>query len=287
MLTHGYAVIDGAYGQAVATQIHASIATLHAQRRLRAGRLQHGAKQTSDTSVRSDKITFITPAMGKAQGVSPTLGAYMQQADELRARLGTARMRSLVRGPLEGCTFMCAVYPGAGARYVKHRDALPYSAGRKLTIIYYVNQEWRPEHGGCLRIWPTAERPPLDVAPRSDRLVIFVSSLEHEVMPAWQPRYALTTWLYNKRDTALESFAEELRQRKAKGQFNTKALLQALDNDSEDDDGEGHSATQETLSADRGGDEEEGMVDSQTAQKVLFQLLRRSAAARAKMGKGV
>ena len=32
-------------------------------------------------------------------------------------------MRKLVNGPLEGCTFMCAVYPGGGARYVKHRDA--------------------------------------------------------------------------------------------------------------------------------------------------------------------
>ena len=66
--------------------------------------------------------------------VAMRLGGGLGVRSELRERLGTPSMRKLVNGPLEGCTFMCAVYPGGGARYVKHRDALPYSAGRKLTV---------------------------------------------------------------------------------------------------------------------------------------------------------
>lgn len=56
-------------------------------------------------------------------------------------------------GVMDGCNFMVAVYPGAGTHYVKHRDALPapHKAGRKLTLIYYLNADWDSSHGGSLR----------------------------------------------------------------------------------------------------------------------------------------
>ena len=69
------------------------------------------------------------------------------------------RLVERVCGSLDDCTFMCACYPGGGARYVKHRDALPYKAGRKLTVIYYLNAHWRPGDGGELRIWPNDDAP--------------------------------------------------------------------------------------------------------------------------------
>ena len=53
-----------------------------------------------------------------------------------------------VGGVLDGCNIMCAVYPGGGARYVKHRDALPYKVGRKLTVIYYLNDHRSLAAGG-------------------------------------------------------------------------------------------------------------------------------------------
>ena len=163
-------------------------------------------------------------------------------------------------GSLDACNFMCACYPGGGARYVKHRDALPYQAGRKLTVIYYVNAGWHPAHGGELRLWPEPEgaAPPVVLAPVADRLVCFISSLEHEVLPAWAPRFALTTWMFNRRDTAFESLAEALRQKTAAGRLNTQALLAALDaDDSEEDE-----------------DEDEEM-DAATAKKVMMMLMMR------------
>jgi hypothetical protein len=121
-------------------------------------------------------------------------------------------------------------------RYVKHRDALPYRAGRKLTAILYLNEGWEREHGGELRLWPeggsrcaagvgalssgegamkgggaSSSRQgamsrrdgamnsgkgvaeplkPLVVAPLADRLIIFISSLQHEVLPSWADRCA-------------------------------------------------------------------------------------------------
>ena len=62
--------------------------------------------------------------------------------------------------------------------------------------------------------------------------MLFISSLEHEVLPAWRPRFALTTWMFNRRDTALEAWAEEMREKKASGKLNTKAILAAIEADS-------------------------------------------------------
>ena len=132
---------------------------------------------------------------------------------------------------MDGCNFMCATYPGGGARYVKHRDALPYKAGRKLTVIYYLNEQWEQGHGGELRIWPTdGSDETVTIEPLADRLLLFISSLEHEVLPAWRPRFALTTWLFNKRDTALELMAEEIRGKVKSGKLSTKELLEQIEN---------------------------------------------------------
>lgn len=44
---------------------------------------------------------------------------------------------------------MVARYPGGGARYARHRDALPVPGDaaprRRLTAVYYLNEAWIPE----------------------------------------------------------------------------------------------------------------------------------------------
>ena len=76
------------------------------------------------------------------------------------------------------------------------------------------------------------------MAPIADRLVAFVASLEHEVLPSWRERYAITTWMYNRRDQKLEALAEGLREKKRCGRFDAGALLRELDDDSSDDSGD-------------------------------------------------
>lgn len=83
--------------------------------------------------------------------------------------------------------------PDAPRRYVRHRDAFVPSAaaaeqaasaqaacpsGRAVTVLYYLNPEWRAEHGGCLRVFrPSgcagAAETSVDIAPMADRLVLF------------------------------------------------------------------------------------------------------------------
>ena len=221
---------------------------------------------------------------------SDALRAFAIGIDEMRAQLSAQpQLVEKVRGHLDGCNQMCAVYPGGGAFYVKHRDALPYKAGRKLTVIYYLNAGWQRDHGGELRIWPSDDEAPVIVEPIADRLLLFISSLEHEVLPAWRPRYALTSWMFNKRDTALEAWAEEMRQKKASGKFNTAALLAAIEAGSDSSEGE---EEESGSSSSEGGDEGGkggGKVDRGQAMSVMMMLMKRkqekAAAAAAEQAK--
>ena len=125
---------------------------------------------------------------------------------------------------------MVAVYD-AGARYVAHRDNVPWSGGtpaqptpavpvtaqdngRAVTAILYCNEpgEWKTEWGGQLRAYPGVAADVCDApadgdgdgdgsascefAPIGGRLVLFRSrELLHEVLPAQRHRVALSIWI--------------------------------------------------------------------------------------------
>lgn len=81
-----------------------------------------------------------------------------------------------------------------GARYVPHYDN-PNKNGRKLTTILYLNPDWRPQDGGCLRLKTTKEI--CDISPLGGRLICFWSDrrVPHEVLHAKaSDRYAITIW---------------------------------------------------------------------------------------------
>lgn len=71
--------------------------------------------------------------------------------------------------------------------YRRHSDAQNASR-RVLTAIYYPNVDWAPADGGHLRLHGYAGIAahtgwPVDIEPRADRLLLFDSSMDHEVLP--------------------------------------------------------------------------------------------------------
>lgn len=150
--------------------------------------------------------------------------AYYEDLDVLLTRL-VALQEELDRVLEFGSSrmsIMAARYPGGGARYARHRDALPeHTDARRLTATYYLNPDWGREHGGCFRAFlpeaigrqvpdasPTAVETKaggtdgsglwaVDIEPVLDRLVLFSSAwLEHEVLPTHAERHTITAWLY-------------------------------------------------------------------------------------------
>jgi SM-20-related protein len=87
-----------------------------------------------------------------------------------------------------------ALYP-PGAGYQRHLDRFQDDDRRTLTVILYLNENWKPDDGGLLRFWPDENQAALEIEPLGGKLVTFLSDrFWHEVTPAVNQRLSLTGW---------------------------------------------------------------------------------------------
>ena len=140
---------------------------------------------------------------GETYYQAPRLHEYIVAAvkaivPELQRGFPEARLSSVM------ASNKLAVCVGDGSAYDKHYDNSGLDDVRKVTILYYMNPNYRSELGGQFRIYNPAGAVPetTDIEPLGDRLLVFWSDLlVHSVEPSFAPggvkdhRYALTLWL--------------------------------------------------------------------------------------------
>ena len=139
IVERGFAVVDGFLGKAAAASIHGAIRELDGAGALRLGKIQHGVQQTNSAASRNDRIAFLpsiqavdrppsqralersTPQGNDAVAALPETGVlrtYVAAIDGMRERLSAHQaLTARLQGSLDDCNFMCAIYPGGGARY--------------------------------------------------------------------------------------------------------------------------------------------------------------------------
>jgi len=110
----------------------------------------------------------------------------LAQLDAIRTTLN----RTLFLG-LTGCEAHYAAYPPGGG-YARHRDRFRDSDARVVTLVSYLNEDWREDDGGRLRLW-LEDGAETTLAPAGGS-VCFLSELEHEVLPAHRERRSIAAW---------------------------------------------------------------------------------------------
>lgn len=95
--------------------------------------------------------------------------------------------------------FHYAIYP-KGTFYKRHLDTFQNDDRRKLSFVFYLNDEsWQPENGGDLVLYlnENGKENKKTVHPFPGRVVIFESQdIEHEVKPVLNgERYSITGWM--------------------------------------------------------------------------------------------
>src|SRR5687768_13389706 len=134
-------------------------------------------------SIRGDYIQWLDK---KSSHVA--VQVYLNRLEELVQFLNQALFLSL-----KDVEVHMTVYP-AGSFYKRHLDQFKADDHRKLSVIFYLNRDWKAEHGGQLRMYLPHET--IDVLPVAGRLVCFRSDqIEHEVLPATRERLSLTGWM--------------------------------------------------------------------------------------------
>jgi len=109
-------------------------------------------------------------------------------------QLVIAKFNELCYLSLAGYEFHLAHYP-VGSYYKRHLDQFKGRNNRLITMIIYLNENWKTGDGGELRIF-RENNADLIVEPLAGRAVIFKSNvIEHEVLVTNKSRYSLTGWL--------------------------------------------------------------------------------------------
>ena len=180
---HGYAVMDQFLSQ---QEVEAILQSKEFQSEgasfKKAGIGNTKSLQIQET-IRGDYIQWLDKNNSPA-----SILVYLNRLDELVRFFNQALFLSL-----KDVEVHMTVYP-TGSFYKRHLDQFKQDDHRKLSVICYLNNEWREEHGGQLRMYLAARS--LDVLPIAARLVIFRSDqIEHEVLPATRPRLSITGWI--------------------------------------------------------------------------------------------
>lgn len=181
----GAIVRDRVLGEAAATTLAGDLGRYRGD--LVPAGMGPSAARWFDRTERGDEIAWLDPA-----AAPPSFAPLVDTFGQVMLALNRGAYAGLRRYDIQ-----LARYPGGGARYARHADAFRARLGvrRRFTAIYYVNPGWRAEHGGLLRLYtPSAT---IDVEPVLDRLVVFASdAVEHEVLPCYAERRAITAWYY-------------------------------------------------------------------------------------------
>jgi SM-20-related protein len=137
-------------------------------------------------AIRGDYIQWIDP-----NNAEPPLLTYLDRLKQVIAFVNQSLFLSL-----KDCEVHQTIYP-IGSFYKRHLDQFKKDDHRKLSVICYLNKDWKEADGGQLRMFIGHESK--DILPVAGRLVCFRSDLlEHEVLPATRERLSLTGWLIDR-----------------------------------------------------------------------------------------
>lgn len=117
------------------------------------------------------------------------LAAIFDVFDEVKSILNRSLFLSL-----SDYEFHLAHYP-KGSYYKKHLDQFEGRNNRMISMLIYLNKDWKDGDGGELRIHPEGKNP-IDIAPLENRCVLFRSdTLLHEVLKSNTSRKSITGWM--------------------------------------------------------------------------------------------
>ena len=99
---------------------------------------------------------------------------------------------------------------GFGGCFPLHFDSDARVDGRRVTVLTYLNPDWRDGDGGELILYPFPLRAPVKIEPKMGRVVLFsAANMLHSVEPSVGPRDRLcfTQWFFARNEEASASRA--------------------------------------------------------------------------------
>ncbi len=178
---HGACLLQGFPDPASTAALRDALKLLQGIGALQPAKVGHGASQQLRTEIRGDDTGWMDQDSGKAAL------DYLSCLRSLRNALNPLLFLGLEE---EEAHFACYA---AGTSYRRHRDQFHDSDTRMLSVVSYLNDDWSTSHGGALRLY--LAQGTIDLLPHAGNSIIFLSEIEHEVLPATRERLSIAAWL--------------------------------------------------------------------------------------------
>ena len=174
------------FAPTLSQQLHAEAHQLYAESHLQPAFIGKGSQTQENQDIRQTHIHWFEPTQ-----LSAVQRLLWTELEHIKERLNQTCFLNLVE-------FEChyALYP-PGAFYRIHLDQFLSDKRRQVSFSFYLNNDWQPADGGCLRLYLNTEGPrTVDIAPEANTFVLFQSAaLEHEVLVTQRSRYAVVGWM--------------------------------------------------------------------------------------------
>ncbi len=181
-------ILPVSWAQALALECQ----NLHTQGRFKAASIGHGSSKFVQSQIRGDDTLWLQDCMD-----SRLHSEVLSVLEQIRLALNQHFYLGLQS--VEG---HFALYP-PGHGYEKHIDNHKGASHRKITFVYYLNEDWATGHGGELSLFdPQGQEEKIHmIEPRLGQLLLFRSEVfPHQVEKNARVRKSLTGWF---RDDAL------------------------------------------------------------------------------------
>ena len=182
----GWRVLPDFIGQETIAGLRDECRQFAAAGMLREAGVGNNANHKIQPDIRSDEILWLDAAQANVWRER-----CLARFEQLRLVLN----RELQLGLFEFDCHFSRYAPGAF--YSKHLDQFRGDGRRQLSCVLYLNEDWKPEDGGELRLHLGAgeKKRCEDVLPLGGTLVTFLSArFAHEVLPAKRERLSLAGW---------------------------------------------------------------------------------------------
>lgn len=182
--TKGFHIVDNFLNNQDFETLRTHCQGLYAQGVFNQAKIGFRAHATKNQRIRSDEIHWLNE-----YSEIPAIQSYYKQIQKISQRLN----QTFFLGLIDFETHFAVYQPGAF--YQKHCDQFAATKDRKISCVYYLNQHWKKEDGGELKLYSKNDELIETILPSQNRFVCFDSELPHEVCLTHQPRYSITGWL--------------------------------------------------------------------------------------------
>lgn len=184
LVERGYAIGDSFLKEDTLTALFQQLQQLQEEDALRAAGIGQLIEREVIQSIRGDQIHWI-----KKKSSHPYEQLFNRQIEAFSAYLNRSCFLSL-----NDYEFHYTCYP-PNTFYKKHLDRFHTDRSRVLSLIIYLNKDWKKGDGGEIVVYPNNQKAEI-IEPKWGKVVCFKSDeLEHEVLPTIVNRYSITGWL--------------------------------------------------------------------------------------------